>query len=491
MNTKMLKNKILQLAIQGKLVEQNPNDEPASVLLEKIKAEKEQLVKEKKIKREKPLPEISEEEKSFEIPEGWEWIRLGDITLNHDSKRKPVSIKERDNLKKIYNYYGAAGAIDKVENYIFDGLYLLIGEDGGNFFVDRDVAFIVKGKFWANNHVHVLEYFNDITTEYMKIYLNSLDFKSKDLITGIAVPKLNQYNLNSIVVSLPPLEEQKRIVEKVDELFKLVDELDSNKEYLLQTIENTKNKVLQLAIQGKLVEQNPNDEPASVLLEKIKAEKEKLIKEKKIKKEKPLPEINEEEKPFEIPDNWEWVRLGKIIQLTSGQDMTTSEYNDKRNGIPYITGASNIENEKLIINRWTEVARAIAIKNDILLTCKGTVGKTIIQKEDKVHIARQIMAIRGGEFLNNNYVKYFVDSYVAHLQANAKSMIPGISRDDVLKIVFPLPPLEEQKRIADKIEKLMNYVDRLQNKINNQNLISKMVEAKAIDVENSRKLINN
>ena len=253
--------------------------------------------------------------------------------------------------------------------------------------------------------------------------------------------------------------------------------------------QDLKNSVLQLAIQGKLVKQNEEDVPASVLLEKIKVEKEKLIKEKKIKKEKPLPEISEEEKPFEIPESWEWVRLGEIIELISGQDMKPTEYNEKLNGIPYITGASNIENGKLTINRWTEFARTIAIKNDILLTCKGTVGKTIIQSEDKVHIARQIMAIRCREFMNNKYIKLFIDSYVSNLQSNAKSMIPGISRDDVLKIVFPLPPLEEQKRIVSKIESIFSYIDKLQNIIDNKDLLNIVLTHKDIELEDKKVLI--
>lgn len=220
------RNKVLQLAIEGKLVPQNKNDESASVLIERIKEEKEELVNNKIIKKEKSLPIITDEEKLFELPNGWEWCRLGTITINHDSKRKPVSVKERENLEKIYDYYGATGIIDKIDSYIFDGFYLLIGEDGGNFFTDRDVAFTVTGMFWANNHVHVLECIDDITTNYLKLFLNSINFKKLDLITGIAVPKLNQSKLNCIVISLPPIEEQKRIVAKVDSIMDYLDILE-------------------------------------------------------------------------------------------------------------------------------------------------------------------------------------------------------------------------------------------------------------------------
>ena len=223
MDIKALKDKVLQLAIQGKLVPQNKNDEPASVLLEKIKEEKEQLIKDKIIKKEKPLPEVNEEEKLFDLPRGWEWCRLGDIVINHDSKRKPISVKDRERLNKKYDYYGATGVIDKVDNYIFDGEYLLIGEDGGNFFTEKEVAFIVNGKFWPNNHVHVLEGLTFNTINYLKNFLNSLNFKKMDIITGIAVPKLNQTNMNNIIIPLPPLEEQKCIVAKIDSIMNYLD----------------------------------------------------------------------------------------------------------------------------------------------------------------------------------------------------------------------------------------------------------------------------
>ncbi|MEY8303524.1 restriction endonuclease subunit S [Anaerosalibacter bizertensis] len=223
----LTRNQVLQEAIQGKLVEQNPEDEPASVLLDRIKEERDKLIKEKKIRKPKKLPPIEEEEKPFEIPGSWEWVRLGEVANNHDSKRKPVSVKNRDNLEKIYDYYGATGAIDKVDDFIFDGLYLLIGEDGGNFFNDKDVAFIVQGKFWANNHVHVLDCYSEILTKYIKNVLNSINFGDRELITGIAVPKLNQTNLNNILIPLPPLAEQKRIVKKVDTIMDMLDELES------------------------------------------------------------------------------------------------------------------------------------------------------------------------------------------------------------------------------------------------------------------------
>lgn len=225
------------------------------------------------------------------------------------------------------------------------------------------------------------------------------------------------------------------------------------------TPEQLKASILQYAIQGKLVEQRPEEGTGEELYQQIQAEKQRLIKEGKIKKEKPLPEITEDEIPFDLPDSWKWVRLNAVIVLLSGSDLTPNKYNNSCKGIPYITGASNIEGEKLVINRWTEYPNNIAHNGDLLLTCKGTVGKTTILNEPEVHIARQLMAITAIE-LNLKYLKYFVESQVDALKAKAKSLIPGIERDNVLELLLPLPPLAEQRRIVAKIEELLPYVDR-------------------------------
>jgi len=225
------------------------------------------------------------------------------------------------------------------------------------------------------------------------------------------------------------------------------------------TPQELKNSILQLAIQGKLVEQRPEEGTGEELYQQIQVEKKKLIAAGKIKKEKLLPEITEEEIPFEIPESWKWVRTGSVVSLLSGQDMPPTKYNDKGLGIPYITGASNIDNSKLIINRWTEEAKAIAIKGDLLLTCKGTVGKTLILQEKEVHIARQIMAITS-ILIDTKYVKFFIEGQIDTLKSQAKSMIPGIERSNILDLLLPLPPLAEQKRIVAKIEELLPYIDR-------------------------------
>lgn len=225
------------------------------------------------------------------------------------------------------------------------------------------------------------------------------------------------------------------------------------------TAQDLKNSILQRAIQGKLVEQRAEEGTAKELIGQIRIEKENLIKEGKIRKEKILPKIADEEIPFEIPESWEWVRLGYCSSLLSGQDMTPDKYNNNGIGIPYLTGASNIEKGEIIVNRWTDKPKAIATKGNLLITCKGTIGVTCILTVEKVHIARQIMALMA-ICVETEYIHKFLQMYVGTLKKKAKSMIPGIERKDILNAILPVPPLAEQKRIVAKIEELLPYIEK-------------------------------
>lgn len=203
------------------MTEQLPEDGNAEALYNKIQDEKARLIKEGKIKKEKPLPDISEDEIPFEISKTWKWVRFGDLMKNRDSERVPVSVADRKKLKKIYDYYGASGVIDKVENYLFDSKLLLIGEDGANL-VSRStpIAFIANGKYWVNNHAHVLDCYAEDYLDFAMYYINSISLIP--YVTGSAQPKLNQDNMNRIPVPLPPIAEQKRIVEKLEAMMKLL-----------------------------------------------------------------------------------------------------------------------------------------------------------------------------------------------------------------------------------------------------------------------------
>ena len=244
------------------------------------------------------------------------------------------------------------------------------------------------------------------------------------------------------------------------------------------TADQLRKSILQQAIQGKLVPQDSNDEPASALLERIREEKARLVKEKKIKKEK-NPSIIfrgednshyekfiltgevkciDDEIPFDLPKGWEWCRLGEVITLLSGRDLEPCYYNSESKGIPYITGASNVKNGHLIVNRWTESPVTISKHGELILTCKGTIGALAFNDIGDVHIARQMMSISSP--LDLVYLREFIDSHILRLEHRAKSIIPGISREDILSVLLALPPLAEQQRIVAKIEELMPLVEQ-------------------------------
>lgn len=222
-----MKKSLLQYAIEGKLVPQHKEEGTAKDLLAKIRAEKARLVKEKKIKKSKPLPAITDDEKPFDIPDSWEWARFGDISINMDSERIPLSVTQRRKLDKIYDYYGASGIIDKVDQYLFDRPLMLIGEDGANLLArTKPIAFIARGKYWVNNHAHVIDFPNGIDMKYMTFYMNAINLAA--YVTGTAQPKMNQARMNSILIAIPPLAEQHRIVAKLEELLPLCQQLSAN-----------------------------------------------------------------------------------------------------------------------------------------------------------------------------------------------------------------------------------------------------------------------
>ena len=234
----LLKKSILQEAVQGKLVSQDPTDESASVLLERIRAEKEQLIKAGKIKRDKHESVIFKRDNShyekldgierciddeipFEVPQNWAWARFGTAMINRDAERIPLSVNEREKLQKTYDYYGASGVIDKVNRYLFSKPLLLIGEDGANLLTrSKPIAFIARGQYWVNNHAHVLDSSVGLLLEYVAAYINAISLAP--YVTGTAQPKMNQEKMNSILIPIPPTGEQLRIVQKIDEIFPVI-----------------------------------------------------------------------------------------------------------------------------------------------------------------------------------------------------------------------------------------------------------------------------
>ena len=470
-----LKNKILQLAIQGKLVPQDENDIPASVLLEEIKKEKEQLIKEKKIKREKPLPEITEEEKPFEIPKGWEWVRLEEISYTIGNKLNQIQQKD---IKKQGSYPVVSQSKNLVEGFFDDENKLLKIENPVILFGDHTtcVKYIDFDFIIGADGVKVI---NSIKC-YPK-YLYIMLLYNSSLIINRGYSRHYQF-LKQKLIALPSVAEQQRIVKKVDELFAIIDELSENKEAMLKNISDTRNKVLQLAIQGKLVEQNPKDTPVSILLEEIREEKEKLIKEKKIKKEKPLPEIAEEEKPFKIPKGWEWVRLGDIsFKITDGShnppkgEEVDSEYimlssqNISNNGLCNLNkvrylSEKNYENE----NKRTNLKIG-----DLLLTIVGTIGKSCIYTEQRNIVLQRSVAVIDTKYFNK-FIKVLLDSpqLQRYLNENSSGTAQkGIYLKQLKQTLIPLPSVAEQLRIVQKVDEIMAYLDELEKTILNDSII--------------------
>lgn len=518
MNGKQLKNSILQWAIQGKLVPQDPNDEPASMLLERIRTEKAKLVKEKKIKKDKnesiiyrgddnsyyekflATGEVKciDEEIPFEIPEGWEWCRLNDLALYRkgpfgSSLTKSMFVAKNKHSIKVYeqknaiqkdytlgDYYINKEKFETMQSFVVkpnDIIVSCAGTIGETYLLPSDAPVGI-----INQALMRVTLFDLNMAEYWQIYfafilLNEAQMKG----AGSAIKNIPPFEyLKAVLVAVPPLLEQNRLAERYYKLLSLIDKYESEANKLNSLNQKIygklKKSILQEAIQGKLVPQITEEGTAQELLEQIKAEKQKLVKEGKLKKStlsdsiifrgddnKYFEKNGKIEKditneiPFEIPDTWAWSRLSNLVILLSGRDLEPSQYNSVSNGIPYMTGASNFRNGNLIKNRWTETPIVISILGDLLITCKGTIGEMSFNTIGDIHIARQIMALRSS-FVNLKYIQYYLSANIQELQKQANSMIPGISRDTLLNALVPLPPLIEQARIVSKIEQLASIM---------------------------------
>jgi type I restriction enzyme S subunit len=522
-----LRELILELAVRGKLVPQDANDEPASELLKRIQAEKAKLIAESKIKKDKPLPTITEEEKPFELPQGWEWARLGFIgntqTGATPSKANPESfgsdipfIKPGDIYPNYVEYsneglsfYGAeqSGRIAHSGSI----LMVCIGTIGKCNFIEKDCSF--------NQQINsVTPYLFD--SHYLLSVCRSVYFYteawSRSSSTTIAI--LNKGNWEEICIPIPPLAEQHRIVAKVDELMALCDQLENQHNnaavaheqlvsQLLATltlsqnaadfsanwqriaahfdtlftteasIDALKQTLLQLAVMGKLVPQDPNDEPASELLKRIQAEKAKLIGEGKIKKDKPIDLISDEEKPFKLPKGWQWVKCQDIcLKITDGEHATPRRSNSGN----YLLSARNVTNEGIILDDVDYVpldefqrirSRCDPNIGDILISCSGSVGRVAaVDKDNTYSMVRSAAMIRP----NNNWlcIEYLVLLFRSiYLQYQMKkrskqSAQANLFLGAISNLVLIIPPLAEQHRIVTKIDELMAICDQLKSHVN-------------------------
>jgi len=537
---KKLRELILELAVRGKLVPQDPNDEPASVLLERIAAEKAQLVKDKKIKKPKALPEISEDEKPFEISEGWEWVRLGELgntqTGGTPSKNKPELfgsdvpfIKPGDILegKVCYKNEGLSLLGAKSLGRIAPANSLLmvcIGTIGKCSYIDRDCAFNQQINS-ITPYVNIIKYLHKVTST---AYFQNLAW---ELSSSTTIAIINKGRWESIPVALAPIAEQERIVAKVDELMDLCDALEAQTEnsitahqtlveVLLEallkapeqtstpeqataqfqqnwqrlsehfdtlftttaSIDTLKQTILQLAVMGKLVPQNPNDEPASKLLERIAVEKAQLIKDKKIKKQKPLPEITDEEKPFELPNGWEWCRVDDLLSIKNGYAFKSKYFNLESGsyilatpGNFYETGGFRHRGNKTKFYEGPVQDEFLFQPGDLIIPlteqAPGLLGSAaFIPNDGNTYLHNQRLA-KLTPFLGSislEFVALFFNT--PYLRSELASSCSGTtvrhsSPDKVLRTLMPVLPLAEQKKIVSKVDELMTLCDQLKARL--------------------------
>ncbi|ASK93222.1 restriction endonuclease subunit S [Xanthomonas campestris pv. trichodesmae] len=520
---KKLRELILELAVRGKLVPQDPSDEPASELLKRIAEEKARLVGEGKAKKQKVLAEIGEEKTPFELPVGWVWCRLSELAVIRGGCTPSMSKSEfwdggipwvspkdmhtgdvADSELKVTQLALVSSSLELVPV----GSILLVGRSG---ILKRKLPVqLTTVPCTINQDLKAISPYQPLLPRYVQLMLMGTErlILVEDVKQGTTVQSIVYDRLFSRLFGLPPLPEQHRIVAKVDELMALCDRLevrqadaDSAHAQLVQallgsltqardaedfaqswqrlaehfhTLFNTessidalKKNLLQLAVIGKLVQQDPGDESASELLKRIAEEKAKLVSAGKIKRQKALAKIDAEESSLNLKNGWESVRFGQLIELISGQHLGPEEYFDSpENGaIPYLTGPAEFGNVHPQPTRFTNERRATSSRGDILLTVKGSgVGKTNFVDQKEIAISRQLMAIRP-ILLDTQYTRYLLLSMAEHFQGKSIGIaIPGISREDVLEAPIRLPPLAEQHRIVAKVDQLMTLCDQLKSR---------------------------
>ena len=435
------------------------------------------------------------------MPEGWSWCRLISLSIKISAGSTPTggaAVYTTSGIKFI-----------RSQNVYDDGLFLddvaYIPEEinqkkSGSIVKSKDILLNITGGSIGrcalvsddfdianvNQHVMIIRLANLELRKYIHSVVISPYIQEQIISRQVGSGRggLSAETLSTFLIPLPPLNEQVSINRKLNECISQVLAIADAKCNIFNLIIATKSKILDLAIRGKLVPQDPNDEPASVLLERIRTEKEELIKQGKIKRdnkesvifkgddnsyyEKVGNKVNciDEEIPFELPEGWTFIRLKTAWELISGRDLSPSEYNDKNDGIPYITGASNFRNGHICLVRWTTVPQVITRRGDLLLTCKGTIGEIAHNNFGEAHIARQIMAIRNNYSLNVDFLALCIEYSMTKIKQAAKGLIPGISREDILNLVIPIPPTKEQENICSKLKATFSAIEHIEKSLN-------------------------
>ena len=487
MTPQELKNSILQLAIQGKLVEQRPEEGTGEELYRQIQSEKQKLIREGKIKKEKPLPEIAEDEVPFDIPESWKWVRLNEIassllgkTLNKVSDAgEPCPYLCSINVYwegiKLSTVKEAFFTQAEKEKYLLQKGDLLICEGGD---AGRCAVWDNDDTMYYQNALHRVRFYGDICVAFFRDIFES--YKSngeiKSRCKGETIQHLVQGELYNMVFPLPPLAEQKRIVAKIEELLPLIDRYEKAwsrlEEFNRRFPADMQKSLLQMAIQGKLVEQRPEEGTGEELYRQIQAEKQRLIKEGKIKKEKPLPDIAEDEVPFEIPESWKWCFVGELFSHNTGKAMNASAKKvDKSGSIRKFITTSNLywnafdfSTIKQMFFSDDELERCIIKKGDLLMNEGGAYfGRTAIWNYDyEICFQNHVHRLRPYSDIELMYFYHVFFFYRNMNMMRAKgTAMPGLSSVTLHNMMIPLPPLAEQKRIVAKLEELLPLCERL------------------------------
>lgn len=471
MTAQELKNSILQLAVQGKLVPQCKEDEPASELLKRIEQEKSTLIKTGIIKKYKELSTLSADDCPFDIPESWIWMKLGDMCQLLDG------VKRRGEKHPYLEAKYLRGKVDATilneGKFVEKGTRLILvdGENSGEVFNSTQDGYM-------GSTFKVLFFPQVLSEEYVLYFLLFKRTAFRNNKTGAAIPHLNKELFFNMPFPIPPLAEQERIVAKIEELMPLVEEYGKAEEQLTKLNaefpDKLRKSILQQAVQGKLTERDPADAPASELLKRIKTEKEALIKSGKIKKEKPLPEITEDEKPFDIPDTWEWVRLSDICNISDGTHQTPTYV---EHGIPFIS-AQNVKPYRFLPENHRDVSYEDYLeynktispeKGDILMARVGAgIGEAAIIDQDfefSIYVSLTLIKCYSKEF-DMMYLLHVLNSPIGRKLAEKKTLGKGASQGNlnlifIREFVLPIPPLAEQKRIVKRVEEILALCDEL------------------------------
>ena len=408
-----------------------------------------------------------DEEIPFEIPQGWEWCRFGSLMINRDSERIPLSVAQRQTLKKVYDYYGASGVIDKVDKYLFDKDLLLIGEDDANL-INRStpIAFIAKGKYWVNNHAHVLDVCGGLNLAYIALFINAISLVN--YVTGTAQPKMNQEKMNSILVTVPPISEQARIVNQIESLQPLIiryDKAQSELNILNTSVkEQLKKSILQEAIQGHLVPQIVEEGTAEELLAEIRKEKKRLVNEGKLKKSalndsiifkgddnKYYEQINGQavqiECDYDFPYSWSLVRLSSICSLIDGE---------KKEGQQLCLDAKFLRGKSA--GEYQQRGKFVHKGDNIILVDGENSGEVFTVPCDG-YMGSTFKQLWVSSIMHLPYVLNYILFYKELLRKSKRgAAIPHLNKEIFYSLIIGIPPYQEQMRIVNRINEIYSKI---------------------------------